>query len=176
MAPAKSMAPARDATTMRRLGKPMHSSHSSGRACPCHAHLPLPCPLAPAMPTCPCHAHLPLPCSIAPAMPTYHCHAHLPLPRPLAPAMHTYPCHAHLPLPCPLAPAMPTCPISFIRQQSLKAPPHIIPTPAPTDGDAHWAAVSAALTTIRIDSCTTRRNSCCVSACPRRHRCRPSSE
>src|SRR6266851_5763402 len=30
--------------------------YSSGRACPCHARLPLPCPLAPAMPACPCCA------------------------------------------------------------------------------------------------------------------------
>ena len=33
------MAPARGATTMMRLGKPMHPYHGSGRACPCHAGL-----------------------------------------------------------------------------------------------------------------------------------------
>ncbi len=33
------MAPARGATTMIRLGKPMRSYHGSGRACPCHVRL-----------------------------------------------------------------------------------------------------------------------------------------
>jgi len=34
------MALARGATTMTRLGKPMHTCHGSGRACPCHANNP----------------------------------------------------------------------------------------------------------------------------------------
>ena len=50
--------------------------YSSGRACPCHAHL------LPAMLTTPCHAHYSLPCSPTP------CHAHL------LPVMPTCSCYA----------------------------------------------------------------------------------